>query len=274
MFLIVGADGQLGSALLEVLGGRAAGVDRAQLDITDAAAVSAFLAKNRFEAVVNCAAYTAVDKAEDEPELAAKINVEGARNLAAAGTPLIHVSTDYVFSGDACRPYRESDAPAPRSVYGKTKFAGERAVLETAGTACVVRTAWLYSPVGNNFVKTMRRLGAERASLGVVFDQVGTPTCAADLAEAIAAMLPRLRAGTREIYHFTNEGVCSWYDFAKAVMELSELSCEVRPILSEDYPTKAARPHFSVLDKSKIKRDFGLKIPHWRDALARCLKNF
>ena len=147
-------------------------------------------------------------------------------------------------------------------------------MLETAGTACVVRTAWLYSPVGNNFVKAMRRLGAERASLGVVFDQVGTPTCAADLAEAIAAMLPRLRAGTREIYHFTNEGVCSWYDFAKAVMELSGLSCEVRPILSEDYPTKAARPHFSVLDKSKIKRDFGLKIPHWRDALARCLKNF
>ena len=163
MFLIVGADGQLGSALLEVLGGRAAGVDRAQLDITDASAVSAFLAKNRFEAVVNCAAYTAVDKAEDEPELAAKINVEGARNLAVAGTPLIHVSTDYVFSGDAFRPYRESDAPAPRSVYGKTKLAGERAVLETAGTACVVRTAWLYSPVGNNFVKTMRRLGAPPA---------------------------------------------------------------------------------------------------------------
>lgn len=271
MFLIVGANGQLGNELREILGGNAECVDREELDVTDASAVGAFFGEKRFEAVVNCAAYTAVDKAEDEPGLAEKINVDGARNLARSGVPLIHVSTDYVFGGNAFRPYAETDVPAPVSVYGKTKLAGERAALENAETALVVRTAWLYSRFGNNFVKTMRRLGAERASLGVVFDQIGTPTYAADLARAIAEILPRLRAGTREIYHFTNEGVCSWYDFARAVMELSGLSCRVTPIESKDYPTKASRPFYSVLNKAKIKRDFGIEIPHWRDALARCI---
>lgn len=272
MFLIVGGNGQLGNELRDLLGARAVYVDRDELDIADSAAVATFFSRQKFDAVVNCAAYTAVDKAEDEPALAEKINAEGPRNLALAGTPLVHVSTDYVFSGEAFRPYSETDVPAPVSVYGKTKLAGERAVLETTETAVVIRTAWLYSAYGNNFVKTMRRLGAERASLGVVFDQIGSPTYAADLAAAIVRILPRLRAGTREIYHFTNEGVCSWYDFARAIMEMSGLSCEVLPIESKDYPTKAARPFYSVLNKAKIKRDFGVPVPHWRDALARCLK--
>lgn len=272
MFLIVGANGQLGSELRESLGGNAEYLDRAGLDITDASAVRDFFSKREFDAVVNCAAYTAVDKAESEPALAEKINVAGARNLACSvRAPLVHVSTDYVFSGTAYRPYSEEDVPTPASVYGRTKLAGERAVLENAETAVVIRTAWLYSAYGNNFVKTIRRLGTERTQLGVVFDQVGSPTYAADLADAIARILPQLRAGMREVFHFTNEGVCSWFDFARAIMELSGLSCEVVSIESKDYPTAAARPFYSVLNKKKIKQTFGLTIPHWRDALMRCI---
>lgn len=271
MFLITGANGQLGRSLQKILGDKAFYCGRTELDIADEAAVHAFFSEKKFDAIVNCAAYTAVDKAESDAETAKKINVAGALNLAKTGVPLVHVSTDYVFAGTACRPYVETDATDPQSVYGATKLAGERAVLENATTAAVVRTSWLYSEFGNNFVKTMRRLGAERERLGVVFDQTGTPTYAEDLAKAIAALLPNLAAGTKEIYHFSNEGVCSWFDFARAIMEFSSLRCEVSPIETADYPTPAKRPAYSVLNKGKIKKTLGIKIDHWRDALARCI---
>lgn len=272
MFLVVGANGQLGSELKLQLQDRAVYVDRTELDITDKAAVEAFVVQHQFEAIINCAAYTAVDKAESDEKVAELINVEGPRNLAATGLPLVHISTDYVFDGTACRPYSEDDEPNPQTAYGRTKLAGEKAVMETAQTAVIIRTAWLYSTFGNNFVKTMRKLGAERDSLNVVFDQVGTPTYAKDLAAAIVAILPQMKAGTKEIYHFSNEGVCSWYDFALAVMAQSDLNCEVLPIESKDYPTPAKRPHYSVLNKAKIKRDFGIKINNWAVSLAECVE--
>ena len=273
MFLVTGSNGQLGNALRRLLGSRAVYVDRDELDITDAAAVNAFTGNGKFEAIINCAAYTAVDKAESEEALAAKINVDGPANLAATGIPLIHISTDYVFDGTSCRPYTEADRANPQSAYGRTKLAGERAVLEKASAAVIIRTAWLYSEDGNNFVKTMRRLGAEKPELRVVFDQIGTPTYAADLAAAIVEVLPRLYPGVKEVYHFSNEGVCSWYDFACEIMELSGLRCKVVPIESKDYPSPAARPLYSVLNKAKIKRDFGLTINHWKESLHKCLQN-
>ncbi len=272
MFLVVGANGQLGNELRLLLKEKAVYVDKDELDITDKNAVEKFFAENSFEAIVNCAAYTAVDKAESDEELAAKINVNGPRNLAASGIPLIHISTDYVFDGTSCRPYTEDDLPNPQTAYGRTKYAGEQAVLATAQTAVIIRTAWLYSTFGNNFVKTMRRLGAERKSLNVVFDQVGTPTYAGDLAKAIVEILPQMKKGMKEIYHFSNEGVCSWYDFALAVMAQSDLDCEVLPIESKDYPTPAHRPFYSVLNKAKIKHDFGIKINNWAISLAECVE--
>ena len=273
MFLVTGSNGQLGHALRRLLGERAVYADRDELDITDAAAVNAFVGKGKFEAIINCAAYTAVDKAESDEALAARINIDGPANLAATETPLVHISTDYVFDGTACRPYTEADRTNPQSVYGRTKLAGERAVLEKASAAVIIRTAWLYSEDGGNFVKTMRRLGAEKPELRVVFDQIGTPTYAGDLAAAIVAVLPRLYPGVKEVYHFSNEGVCSWYDFACEIMELSGLRCKVVPIESKDYPSPAARPLYSVLNKAKIKRDFGLTINHWKESLHKCLQN-
>ena len=272
MFLVVGANGQLGNELRLLLKEKAVYVDKDELDITDKNAVEKFFAENSFEAIVNCAAYTAVDKAESDEDLAAKINVDGPRNLAASGIPLIHISTDYVFDGTSCRPYTEDDLPNPQTAYGRTKYTGEQAVLATAQTAVIIRTAWLYSTFGNNFVKTMRRLGAERKSLNVVFDQVGTPTYAGDLAKAIVEILPQMKKGMKEIYHFSNEGVCSWYDFALAVMAQSDLDCEVLPIESKDYPTPAHRPFYSVLNKAKIKHDFGIKINNWAISLAECVE--
>ena len=271
MLLVTGANGQLGQELRLLLGNRAVYAGRTELDIADESAVKAFFEAQSFDFVINCAAYTAVDRAEDEAEAADRANRLGPALLARYGRRIVHVSTDYVFDGTSCRPYRENDAPNPVSVYGRTKLAGEEAVLNEAETAVIIRTAWVYSSFGKNFVKTMRRLGAERASLGVVFDQVGTPTYAADLASAIVAMLPQIAPGMKDVYHYSNEGVTSWYDFAVAIMEESGLSCAVRPIESADYPTRAARPAFSVLNKAKIKKDFGLSIPHWRDGLKRCL---
>jgi len=273
MFLVVGSAGQLGNELRLQLGDSAEYVDRNELDITDAYAVRALVNPTKYQAVINCAAYTAVDKAEDDVDLAAKINVEGPANLAATGVPLVHISTDYVFDGKSCVPYVETDSARPQSVYGYTKLDGERAVMAKARTAAIIRTSWLYSEFGNNFVKTMQRLGKERSSLNVVFDQVGTPTYAGDLAAAIVAILPQLKAGTKEIYHFSNEGVCSWYDFATAIMEISGLDCRVMPIESSQYPTRAARPSYSVLNKAKIKETFGMEIRHWRDALEECISN-
>jgi len=271
MLLITGANGQLGNELRLLLGDRAVYVGREELDITDEAAVRRFLDAQNFDIVINCAAYTAVDKAEDDFEAADRINRLGPALLAKYGRRIIQVSTDYVFDGTAHLPYKEEDAVNPVSVYGSTKLAGEEAVLAEAETAVIIRTAWLYSSFGANFVKTMRRLGAERDSLGVIFDQIGTPTYAADLAAAIVAMLPNIQPGMKEIYHYSNEGVASWYDFACAIMDESGLACAIRPLETHEYPIRATRPAYSVLNKAKIRRDFGLSIPHWMDGLKRCI---
>lgn len=269
--LITGAKGQLGTELAKLLPD-AVLTDVAELDITNFSEVQNFLKENKIGTIINCAAYTAVDKAEDDIELATKINVIGPENLSKTGCKVIHVSTDYVFDGLGHKPYTPTDETNPISVYGKTKRAGELAVLENASSAIIIRTAWLYSPYGNNFVKTMQRLGAEKESLNVVADQVGSPTYAGDLAKAITEIIPQVKGGQRGVYHFTNEGVCSWYDFAKKIMELSQLNCTVNPIPSSAYPTKATRPFYSVLSKETIKNDFGIKIAHWENGLKRCLK--
>ena len=270
MYLITGSKGQLGTELSKLLPD-AICADIDILDITDENAVKNFVRDNNIDVIINCAAYTAVDKAETDIELATKINVDGPRNLAKSGAKVIHISTDYVFDGTGHRPYNPDEKTNPVSVYGKTKRAGEVAVLENADVAVVIRTAWLYSPYGNNFVKTMRRLGAEKDSLNVVADQIGTPTYAADLADAIVKILPQITSENSGVYHFTNEGVCSWYDFANEIMELSNLKCVVNPIKSSQYPTPAARPFYSVLDKDKIKQVFGINITHWKDGLKRCI---
>ena len=271
-YLITGAHGQLGNELRLLLGDNAVYVDVNELDITDEHAVAAFFQAGRFDFVINCAAYTAVDKAEDDAERADRINRLGPALLAKYGRCIIQISTDYVFDGTAHLPYKEEDTVNPLSVYGSTKLAGEKAVLAEAETAVVIRTAWLYSNFGANFVKTMRRLGTERDSLGVIFDQIGTPTYAADLAAAIVTILPQITPGTKAIYHYTNEGVASWYDFAVAIMRESGLACAVRPLETSEYPTRAVRPAYSVLNKAKIRRDFGLTIPHWMDGLKRCIE--
>jgi len=241
------------------------------LDITDREAVAAFVADHEIELIVNCAAYTNVDKAEEDEATAMKINAEALNVLGSQGVKVIHVSTDYVFSGDEHVPCRESDPVAPRTAYGRTKYEGEKRLLAVCPEAVILRTAWLYSEYGNNFVKTMIRLGREKEQLGVVFDQIGTPTYAADLAWAIFTVIetPVWRPG---VYHFTNEGVCSWYDFTLAIHELAGITrCKVRPILSAEYEYKTPRPHYSVLDKSKFKQTFGVEIPHWKASLERCV---
>ena len=242
------------------------------LDITDKAAVSAFVEAHSIDLIVNCAAYTNVDKAEEDEATAQKINADALAVLGSQGVKVIHISTDYVFSGDEHVPCRESDPVAPRTAYGRTKYMGEKNLLAACPEAVILRTAWLYSTYGNNFVKTMIRLGQEKEKLGVVFDQIGTPTYAADLAWAIFTVIetPAWHPG---VYHFTNEGVCSWYDFTIAIHELAGITkCQVRPILSEEYQYKTPRPHYSVLDKSKFKKTFGVEIPHWMDGLRRCIK--
>lgn len=271
--LVTGANGQLGTELQKLLP-NAIFADIDVLDITDLEAVKKFVRDNQIDTIVNCAAYTAVDKAEDDIELAQKINEDGPRNLALSGAKIVHISTDYVFSGTNYKPYLPEDETNPVSVYGKTKRAGELAVLDNAKVAVVIRTAWLYSIHGNNFVKTMRRLGAEKESLNVVADQIGSPTFAEDLAQAIVTILPQMNETNKGIYHYTNEGVCSWYDFATEIMSLSGLSCKVNPIPSSAYPTKATRPFYSVLSKEKIKNVFNIEIPHWKESLVKCLKQF
>ena len=271
MLLITGANGQLGTELSKLLP-NAIYTDIDELDITDELAVRRFVVLNKIKTIVNCAAYTAVDRAEDDIEKATKINVDGPRNLAHSGAKIIHISTDYVFDGMNYRPYRPNDITNPISVYGKTKLAGERAVFENAYVATVIRTAWLYSPYGNNFVKTMRKLGSEKKSINVVTDQIGSPTYAGDLAAAIVRILPQMSEKNSGIYHFTNSGVCSWYDFATEIMKMSGLNCIVNPINSDQYPTRAKRPYYSVLDKSKIKKVFGIEPDHWKVGLAKCIK--
>jgi len=273
MFLITGAKGQLGRELTPMLPG-AILTDQDELDITDERAVKDFVNKYHVDTIINCAAYTAVDKAEDDIKLAEKVNIDGPSNLAKSGAKIIHISTDYVFDGTGHKPYRPEDIAKPVSVYGKTKLAGEKEVLKYANQAIIIRTAWLYSPYGNNFVKTMRRLGGEKNSINVVADQIGTPTYAYDLAAAIVQVLPQITPQNKGVYHFTNQGVCSWYDFANEIMKMSNLQCVVNPIPSSGYPTRAKRPFYSVLDKSKIQDTFGIKINHWTTALQNCLQRF
>lgn len=276
--LVTGANGQLGNEM-RLLAEKYQGynycfTDIAELDICDEQAVDAFVAEHRVDIIVNCAAYTAVDKAEDNVALCERLNRFAPGYLAKAiqkrGGQLIQVSTDYVFDGTAHVPYRETHPTSPNSVYGSTKLAGEQEAMKYCPETMVVRTAWLYSSFGNNFVKTMLRLGHERDSLGVVFDQVGTPTYARDLAEALFAAI---RQGiVPGIYHFSNEGVCSWYDFTQMIHRIVGITdCKLKPLHSEEYPAKANRPHYSVLDKTKIKETYGLEIPYWVDSLKECI---
>ena len=276
--LVTGANGQLGNEMraLSAENGQHTYffTDVQELDICDEQAIRAFVSGNRVDVIVNCAAYTAVDKAEDNPELCDKLNHIAPGYLAAAaeacGAAMIQVSTDYVFDGTGHIPYTEDIAPCPNSVYGSTKLAGEQAVGEKCSRAMIIRTAWLYSIYGNKFVKTMIRLGNEREKLGVVFDQIGTPTYANDLARAIfAAINQGIVPG---VYHFSDEGVCSWYDFTVAIHRMAGItSCKVSPLHTDEYPAKAPRPQYSVLDKTKIKKTFGIEIPHWEESLQVCI---
>ena len=277
--LLTGCNGQLGNEiqLLEKDYGqhRFFNTDVAELDITNQLAVADFVGRNGIDGIINCAAYTAVDKAEDNKELCTTLNTVAPAYLAAAvekrGGWIVQVSTDYVFNGKAHKPYMETDTPSPDSVYGSTKLAGELGVQKFCKRAMVIRTAWLYSTFGNNFVKTMIRLGKERAELGVVFDQIGTPTYAGDLAKAIMTAVEKgIKPG---VYHFSNEGVISWYDFTKAIHRIAGITtCKVRPIHTSEYPTPANRPHFSVLDKTKIKETYDMEIPYWEESLHKCIE--
>ena len=277
--LITGCNGQLGSELRHLEAQHSAhtfyNTDVAELDITNQLAVEDFVNRNGIDGIVNCAAYTAVDKAESERELCTTLNTVAPSYLAAAigkrGGWMIHISTDYVFNGRHHLPYQEGETPCPDSVYGNTKLAGELGVTKFCPNTLIIRTAWLYSRYGHNFVKTMMRLGREKEQLGVVFDQIGTPTCAADLAEAILSIIEQgVRPG---LYHFSNEGVTSWDDFAVAIHRLAGIdTCQVRPLHTSEYPTAASRPAYSVLDKTKIKRDYHLTIPHWETSLARTIQ--
>ena len=277
--LLTGCNGQLGNEiqLLEKDYGqhRFFNTDVAELDITNQLAVADFVGRNEIDGIINCAAYTAVDKAEDNKELCTTLNTVAPAYLAAAvekrGGWIVQVSTDYVFNGKAHKPYVETDTPSPDSVYGSTKLAGELGVQKFCKRAMVIRTAWLYSTFGNNFVKTMIRLGKEREELGVVFYQIGTPTYAADLAQAIMTAVEKgIKPG---VYHFSNEGVTSWYDFTKAIHRIAGITtCKVRPIHTSEYPTPANRPHFSVLDKTKIKETYDMEIPYWEESLRKCIE--
>jgi len=279
--LITGGNGQLGSEIKSLSTffneDNFIFTDVAQLDITNASMIDDFVVQNKINVLINCATYTAVDKAETEKELATLINVEAVKNLAVACKNhkilLIHISTDYVFGGDNYRPYIESDQKKPQSVYANTKLQAELIVEKFASKALIFRTSWLYSEYGNNFVKTMIKYGKERKSLNVVFDQIGTPTYAYDLAWNILNIIPKVINNEQvDIYNFSNEGVCSWYDFALAIMEEAKIDCKINPILSKDYPLPASRPFYSVLDKSKIKTTFAIEIPHWRFSLRECIK--
>lgn len=277
--LVTGCNGQLGNEMQLLSAGHPDFnyffTDVKELDITDENAVKAFIEANSIDCVVNCAAYTAVDKAEADEARADVLNHVApgylARAVHARGGQMVHVSTDYVFDGTAHVPYREDAPTCPATAYGRTKLAGEEAVKRECPESAIIRTAWLYSTFGNNFVKTMLRLGREKESLGVIFDQIGTPTYARDLAAAIFAVLEQ--GIVPGIYHFSNEGVISWYDFTKAIHRIAGIDgCKVRPLHTEEYPAPAARPHYSVLDKTKIKETYHIEIPYWEDSLEECIQ--
>ena len=285
--IVTGACGQLGTELRNLSAGStdnyfftdivqllAERVD--MLDITNAAAVEDYVARVKPDVIVNCAAYTNVDKAEDDFQGADLLNRAAVGNLArcaaAFGAVLIHISTDYVFGGDARAPYKEDDAKKPLGVYGRTKLAGEEEVEASGCKAIIIRTSWLYSPYGKNFVKTMMSLMASRDSVGVVADQVGSPTYAADLAVAIVDIIKRHMLLHTGVYHYSNQGVVSWFDFAREIARLDGSACKVRPLRSSEFPSKVERPHYSVLDKSKIQEVFGVDVPYWKDSLAKCIE--
>ena len=276
--LITGCNGQLGNEmqLLEKQNPQHTyfNTDVQELDITDRQAIRQFITDNQIDGIVNCAAYTAVDKAEANEELCTKLNAEAPAYLAEAigsrGGWMIQISTDYVFNGTKHIPYVEDDDTCPNSVYGKTKLVGELNVQKFCEQSMIIRTAWLYSTFGNNFVKTMIRLGKEKTDLGVIFDQIGTPTYARDLAVIIMTAINQ--GIVPGVYHFSNEGVISWYDFTKAIHRIAGItSCHVRPLHTAEYPTPAARPHYSVLDKTKIKQTYGIEVPYWEESLAECI---
>lgn len=284
--LVTGSNGQLGTELRRLALdsphhfiftdiNSLPGVETVYLDISDRASIDIIAESEKVDIIVNCAAYTDVERAESEIDMAMLLNHQAVENLAGAAASrdaaLIHISTDYVFSGEGNLPIREDAVPAPKGVYGSTKLAGEKALQKSACRSVIVRTSWLYSPNGRNFVKTMRSLMRSGRELKVVYDQLGCPTYAADLADALMHIIhgPRIEGNT--IYHYSDEGAVSWYDFAQAIRELSGYDCRVVPCLTSEYPTKARRPHYSVLDKSAIKRAYSLEIPYWRDSLARCI---
>jgi dTDP-4-dehydrorhamnose reductase len=282
--LITGSNGQLGSEIRELAANYKkldfVFKDLPDLNICNFNLLQSFIIDNNINTVINCAAYTAVDKAEENAEISEQVNSTGVSNLVNAlqtvNGKLIHISTDYVFDGNHFLPYKESDSVSPIGVYGETKRLGELAVINSEIDSIVIRTSWLYSSYGNNFVKTMLRLGNEKENLGVIFDQVGTPTYARDLAKTCLDILCGDSSvnisKNGNLYHFSNEGVASWYDFAISIMELGGENCKVNPIQTKDYPTLAKRPHYSVLNKSKIKIDFKIEISYWRDSLKECIE--
>ncbi|MFI3270108.1 MAG: dTDP-4-dehydrorhamnose reductase [Rikenellaceae bacterium] len=278
VILVTGANGQLGNEMRRVAEGSADRyifTDVAELDITNYGAISELVTAEGVDVIVNCAAYTNVDKAEDDEAFANLLNNTAVGYLAmaakASGATLIHISTDYVFDGSAHTPYTEAEATKPIGVYGVTKLAGEESVIASGCNHIIIRTSWLYSKWGNNFVKTMQRLTAERESLNVIFDQIGTPTYAGDLADVIGTIISTNQLDKSGRYHYSNEGVCSWYDFAVVIAQLSGNECKISPIHSDEYPAKVTRPHYSVLDKTKLKTAFGVAIPHWTVSLERCV---
>lgn len=279
--LVTGSNGQLGSEIQFLSNNydyEFIFTGAEELDITDKTKVYKFLVSNEINTIINCAAYTAVDRAETEVEIADKVNHFAVKYLAESAKELkiklVHVSTDYVFNGEAFQPYTEDSPCDPQSVYGLTKRAGEEALISLKlPNSIIVRTSWVYSTFGNNFLKTIIRLGKEKSGINVVVDQIGTPTYARDLAACILEILPKISNEETQIYHFSDEGVCSWYDFAIAIMELRGFSCQINPIPSSQYPTITKRPFYSIMSKSKIKTEFGVQIPYWRDSLYRCIEN-
>jgi len=278
--LVIGVNGQVGSEIKELSSNYDYNflfTTSKELDITEHKKVKEFIKENNIKTIINCGAYTGVDKAEDEKELANDINHLAVKNLAILsnefGIKLIHISTDYVFDGENFKPYTEDDITNPNGIYGQTKLDGENTMCEyNLINSIIIRTSWVYSSFGNNFVKTMLRLGKEKDELGVIFDQVGTPTYARDLAKTILDILPNIKNDKTEIYNYSNEGVLSWYDFAKEIMRMAKLDCIINSIETKDYPTPAKRPHYSLLNKSKIKQEFHITIPYWKDSLDECLK--
>ena len=278
--LVTGSKGQLGSEIRELSSNYSYTfffTDRNNIDITSKDSIKAFCQTNNINVIINCAAYTAVDKAESDELNADLVNRKAVKKLALVSSELniklIHISTDYVFDGRNFKPYCEEFQTNPQGVYGKTKLDGENEMRDiNPKNSIIIRTSWVYSSFGNNFVKTMLRLGREKESLGVIFDQVGTPTYARDLALTILDIIPKIINEKVEIYNYSNEGVLSWYDFAKEIMRMAKLNCKINPIQTFEYPTPCSRPHFSLLNKSKIKSTFNIEIPFWKDSLDECLK--